>query len=61
MSRAGSQNCSAHAEEAARLARRATSGEEREAYERIAAVWAELAASDKASHDARVEHQSPEI
>lgn len=46
MARAGRQSCSEHAEEAARLARRAATGDERDAYERIAAVWRDLADAD---------------
>jgi hypothetical protein len=46
MGKAGPQGCSEHAEEAARLARRAATAEEREAYERIAAVWQHLAEAD---------------
>lgn len=46
MGRAGRQSCSEHADEAARLARRAATGEERKAYERIAAVWRDLAVVD---------------
>lgn len=55
MSRAGRQSCSEHAEEAARLARRATTSEEREAYERIAAVWRDLAEADAGAEEARGE------
>ena len=36
----------AHAEQAERLARASTSAEERSAYERIASVWRELAATE---------------
>lgn len=45
MTRAESPTYSEHAEEAIRLARRAATGEEREAYERIAAVWQDLASA----------------
>lgn len=43
MTRAGRELYSEHAQEATRLALRAATGEEREAYERIAAVWQDLA------------------
>jgi hypothetical protein len=43
------QTYSEHAEEAARCAREATTGEERRAYERIAAVWRGLADAEGAA------------
>lgn len=47
MSRGERQTYAEHAAEAGRLARRAASDEERQAYERIAAVWRDLAESDQ--------------